>query len=310
MNQENVIDLFSRYLTYERGASAHTIKSYLTDLEEYAAFLDRERPDSGAGLTDASHHDIRAWLGTLVGKREKSSVARKLSALRTFYRFMVRKGYRTDNPAALVSYPRLPERLTAYLTVDDVFCLLSLPDRTTPAGKRDAAILELLYSTGIRVGELVALDRADIQWDESVVRVMGKGKKERIVPIGQPALDSLRDYASVRTAGTWGVSESVIDPDALFLNRRGGRLTDRSVNRNIKRYILMGALTLDVSAHKLRHAFATHLLEMGADLRDIQEMLGHETISTTQRYTHVTIDALMEIYDRAHPRSGRKRKGL
>jgi integrase/recombinase XerC len=306
MNQENVIDLFSRYLTYERGASAHTIKSYLTDLAEYTAFLDRDAADTGRGVVGASHHDIRAWLGTLVGKRERSSVARKLSTLRTFYRFLIRKGYRDDNPAALVSYPRIGERLTAYLTVDDVFALLTLPDRTTPPGKRDAAILELLYSTGIRVGELVALNGPDISWDESVVRVMGKGKKERIVPIGGPALTSLRYYTEARTPGAWGIPEPAIDPQALFINRRGGRLTDRSVNRIIKRYILVGALTLNVSAHKLRHAFATHLLEMGADLRDIQEMLGHETISTTQRYTHVTVDTLMKIYDQAHPRSGRK----
>lgn len=306
MNQENVIDLFSRYLTYERGASAHTIKSYLTDLAEYTAFLDRDAADTGRGVVGASHHDIRAWLGTLVGKRERSSVARKLSTLRTFYRFLIRKGYRDDNPAALVSYPRIGERLTAYLTVDDVFALLTLPDRTTPAGKRDAAILEILYSTGIRVGELMALNVPDISWDESVVRVMGKGKKERIVPIGGPALTSLRYYTEARTPGAWGIPEPAIDPQALFINRRGGRLTDRSVNRIIKRYILVGALTLNVSAHKLRHAFATHLLEMGADLRDIQEMLGHETISTTQRYTHVTVDTLMKIYDQAHPRSGRK----
>jgi integrase/recombinase XerC len=306
MNQENIIDLFSRYLTYERGASAHTIKSYLTDLAEYTAFLDRDGAGTGKGAIDASHHDIRAWLGTLVGTREKSSVARKLSTLRTFYRFLIRKGYREDNPAALVSYPRVGQRLTAYLTVDDVFSLLSLPDRTTPAGKRDAAILEVLYSTGIRVGELVALDGPDISWDESVLRVMGKGKKQRIVPIGGPALTSLRHYMEARVGGVWGVPGSAIDPQALFINRRGGRLTDRSVNRIIKRYILMGAITLNVSAHKLRHAFATHLLEMGADLRDIQEMLGHETISTTQRYTHITVDTLMKIYDQAHPRSGRK----
>jgi integrase/recombinase XerC len=310
MNQENIIALFSRYLTYERGASAHTIKSYLNDLAEYTAFLDREGSTTGVGVGEASHHDIRAWLGTLVEKRQRSSVARKLSTLRTFYRFLIRKGYRDDNPAALVSYPRPGFRLTAYLTVDDVFSLLSLPDRAIPAGKRDAAILELLYSTGIRVGELMALDCRDISWDESVLKVMGKGKKERIIPIGGPALTSLRDYMQARTPEGWGVPGPAMDQDALFLNRRGGRLTDRSVNRIIKKYILIGALTLNVSAHKLRHAFATHLLEMGADLRDIQEMLGHETISTTQRYTHITIDTLMEVYDKAHPRSGRKGERL
>ncbi len=217
MSQENIIALFSRYLTYERGASAHTIKSYLTDLAEYAAFLDRQAADAGGGVTDASHHDIRAWLGTLVGNRERSSVARKLSTLRTFYRFLIRKGYRDDNPAALVSYPRLAEKLTAYLTVDDVFSLLSLPDRTTPAGSRDAAVLELLYSTGIRVGELTALDCPDISWDESVLKVMGKGKKERIVPIGGPALQSLRDYIQARTPDVWGLPGLPMDPDALFV---------------------------------------------------------------------------------------------
>ncbi len=307
MSQADVIELFSYHLTFERGASPHTVKSYVGDLHEFQFFLSEQTRVGRVSLKDASHHDIRAWLGSLVKNRERSSVSRKLSTLRTFYRFLVKKGYRDASPAALVSYPRGSEKLAAYLTVDDVFALLSLPDRDTPAGRRDAAILELLYSTGIRVSELVGLNLSDIDPDESLVRVTGKGKKERIVPMGGPALTSLSDYRVVRTPDLWGSDKQGMDPDALFLNKRGTRLTDRSVNRIIKKYILMGALTLNVSAHKLRHAFATHLLEMGADLRDIQELLGHESISTTQRYTHISVDTLMEVYDRAHPRSGRKR---
>jgi integrase/recombinase XerC len=310
MNQENDIALFSRHLESERGASAHTIKSYVGDLREFEAFLSGSAEGEPADPAHASHDDIRAWLGSLVKSRRKSSIARKLSTLRSFYRFLVKHGRRDANPAALVSYPRAAPRLPAYLTVDDVFGLLSLPDRTTPAGKRDAAILEFLYSTGIRVGELVGLDTGDVGWEESVVRVLGKGKKQRIVPIGRPALEALVDYRTIRTPAGWGTDEGSMDPAALFINRRGTRLSARSVNRIIKKYLLMGAIALNVSAHKLRHAFATHLLEMGAGIRDIQELLGHESLSTTQRYTHVSVDTLMEVYDRAHPRSGRKRSGI
>lgn len=249
-----------------------------------------------------NHPDIRGYLGMLLKTREKSSASRALSVFRTFFRFLRKKGYISANPASLVSYPRKPGRRIEYLTVDDVYALLSLPPTETVPGLRDRAILELLYSTGIRVGELVSLDREDVRWDESTVRVVGKGSKERIVPVGGPALQALGAYRETLDRSP---SDARRDKEALFLNVRGGRLTSRSVNRIIKKYILVGALALDVSPHSLRHAFATHLMEMGADLRDIQELLGHESIATTQKYTHVSLDRLMEVYDHAHPRSKR-----
>jgi integrase/recombinase XerC len=304
---EDPKDSFFRYLTYERGASPHTIRNYMSDIREFSEFLSDE--DSGGesfDLLKVTSDDIRSYLGSIVSKREKSSVSRKLSVLRTFFKFLVKKGHIDSNPASLVSYPKAKKKLIQYLTVDDVFSLLAMPDRETALGSRDAAILELLYSSGIRVSELVGLNISDVRGGEALLRVVGKGKKERIVPIGGPAMSSIKDYLELRTPEGFGISIDSMDDDALFLNSRGKRLTARSVNRIIKKYILLGSLSLDVSPHSLRHAFATHLLEMGADLRDIQELLGHESISTTQRYTHISVDRLMEVYDRAHPRSGRK----
>lgn len=307
---DNIIDTFYRYLSLERGASPHTIRNYISDLNQFEAFLTggEEREGWGGeggkvGLIDVTQDDIRAYLGSLVGSRERTSLSRKLSTFRTFYRFLVRKGYIDSSPAALVSYPRLGEKLPDYLTVDDVFLLISMPDRETAWGLRDAAILELIYSTGIRVSELMGLDIGGVEFEESLIRVEGKGKKERIIPVGGPALSAIKRYLEIRTPEGWGVEVGKMADNALFLNRRGGRLTARSVNRIIKKYILLGSMALDVSPHTLRHAFATHLLEMGAGLRDIQELLGHESISTTQKYTHMTLDRLMEVYDKAHPRS-------
>jgi integrase/recombinase XerC len=316
---QDVIDLFSRFLSVERGSSPHTIRGYLGDIQEFMDFL-AERPSttgSEIDLTGVTSDDVRSYLGSLIRKRERSSVSRKLSALRTFYKFLVKRGYIDVNPAAVVSYPKSGKKLPEYLSVDDVFSLISLPPRETTLGKRDAALLELLYSTGIRVSELVGLDVSSVNIVDSVVRVTGKGKKERVIPVGAPALSAVKEYLAVRTGEHWGkkggeIDASAlflnreIDASALFLNRNGTRLSGRSVNRIIKKYILMASLSLDVSPHTIRHAFATHLLEMGADLRDIQELLGHESISTTQRYTHVSVARLMEVYDRAHPRSKKK----
>jgi integrase/recombinase XerC len=290
----------------ERGASPHTLRGYEYDLRAFETFLqeeDREDSPDSVDWTRVTPEDIRRYLGVLLRTREKSSTSRALSVFRTFFRFLRKKGYLPDNPASLVSYPRKAGRRIEYLTVDDVYALLSLPSGDTVQGLRDRAILELLYSTGIRVGELVALDVKDVRWDESTVRVLGKGAKERVVPVGGPALAALDAYRKVRDLSP--SQKEGMDGEALLLNLRGGRLTARSVNRIIKKYILIGSLALDVSPHSLRHAFATHLMEMGADLRDIQELLGHESISTTQKYTHVSLDRLMEVYDHAHPRSKR-----
>jgi len=304
----DLITAFVEYLHRERGASPHTLRGYERDLRAFEAYLTREdgdEPHNGADWTGVTHREIRGYLGMLLRTREKSSVSRTLSVFRTFFRFLRKRGYMEANPASLVSYPRKAGRRIEYLTVDDVFTLLALPSTETISGLRDRAILELLYSTGIRVGEMVALDRGDIRWDESTVRVLGKGSKERIVPVGDPAVTALDAYRKALDASPRKGPDADMDEEALFLNLRGGRLTARSVNRIIKKYILIGSLALDVSPHSLRHAFATHLMEMGADLRDIQELLGHESISTTQKYTHVSLDRLMEVYDKAHPRSKR-----
>jgi len=301
----DLIAAFIRYLERERGVSSHTLRGYEYDLRAFEAYLIREdeSPD-GVNWIRVTHQDIRSYLGVLLKTREKSSASRALSVFRTFFRFLRKKGYISTNPASLVSYPRKAGRRIEYLTVDDVYALLSLPTTETVPGLRDRAILELLYSTGIRVGELVSLNQEDVGWDESTVRVLGKGSKERIVPMGDPALKALGAYREALDDLPSG-SGNRRDEKALFLNVRGGRLTSRSINRMIKKYILIGSLALDVSPHSLRHAFATHLMEMGADLRDIQELLGHESIATTQKYTHVSLDRLMEVYDKAHPRSKR-----
>jgi integrase/recombinase XerC len=302
-NEKDPVELFSEYLSLTRGASPHTIRSYIRDIRQFEDFL--SEGEGGGKLLDASPDDIRTYLGSIIGERERSSVSRKLSSLRSFYRFLLKRGYIENSPAAVVSYPKGETKLVDYLTVDDVFRLIETAGGDDPSDKRDRAVLELLYSTGIRVSELVGLDISDVDFGESVLKVSGKGKKERVVPAGDPALSSLREYLSVRNESNFGSVKSHIADDALFLNMRGGRLTARSVNRIVKKYILLGSMTLNVSPHKLRHAFATHLLEMGAGLRDIQELLGHESLGATQKYTHVTIDRLMEVYDRAHPRSKR-----
>lgn len=306
-SDKDPVTLFSEYLSLTRGASPHTIRSYIKDIRQFEDFLRGgvKENEGGGKLLNASPDDIRAYLGSIIGERERSSVSRKLSSLRAFYRFLLKRDYIERSPAAIVSYPKGETKLVDYLTVDDVFRLIETAGGEKPSEKRDRAVLELLYSTGIRVSELVGLDISDVDFEQSVLKVSGKGKKERVVPAGDPALSSLRDYLNVRKLDNFGTAKNHILEDALFLNMRGGRLSARSVNRIVKKYILLGSMTLNVSPHKLRHAFATHLLEMGAGLRDIQELLGHESIAATQKYTHVTIDRLMEVYDRAHPRSKR-----
>lgn len=301
-NSKDPVDLFSEYLSLTRGASPHTIRGYVRDIRQFEDFLSG---GEGGRLLNASPDDIRTYLGSIIGERERSSVSRKLSSLRSFYRFLLKRDYIESSPVAVVSYPKGETKLVDYLTVDDVFRLIETAGGDDPSDKRDRALLELLYSTGIRVSELVGLNISDVDFNESVLKVSGKGKKERVVPAGGPALVSLKEYLNVRNESNFGSKKSDFAEDALFLNMRGGRLTARSVNRIVKKYILLGSMTLNVSPHKLRHAFATHLLEMGAGLRDIQELLGHESLGATQKYTHVTIDRLMEVYDKAHPRSKR-----
>jgi integrase/recombinase XerC len=292
--QKHIAD-FMAYLRNERNVSPNTERNYFSDLEQFADFL------GGRELSDVDHRILRSFIGRLVTlKVKKSSIARKLSAVRSFYRYLNKKGFITGNPARLVATPRREKRLPVVLTADDALRLLSVPGRQNDdnTALRDRAVLETLYSTGIRAAELVGMNRDDINRDDRLIRIRGKGRKERIVPIGRTALGSLDAYVAKKKEGA--------ENPAVFTGRAGNRLTVRTVQRILENSRKKLGLAQKASPHTLRHSFATHLLEAGADLRAIQELLGHASLSTTQRYTHVNLDSLMEVYDKAHPRA-RKR---
>jgi len=290
------VEQFLRYLAVERGASAHTLRGYRTDLADCAAFLAARRLPT---LLEADARTLRAWLADLHGRGlAKSSVARRLAALRSFYRFLIRRGVARANPARELHAPKLPKRLPAYLPIDESEALLRVGAAPpAPATARDRAVLEVLYATGVRVAELAGLDVEDADLREGAVRVTGKGGKERIVPMGRKAVEALQAYLQQGQQG--GARAS----GPLFLNGRGGRLTVRSVHRIVRARARAAGLARRVSPHTLRHTFATHLLDAGADLRLIQELLGHARLGTTQKYTHVSADRLMRVYDAAHPRA-------
>ncbi len=291
---------FEHYLMVERGVSVHTQRNYLNDLRQFSTFLQKEFPDRD--LTTIDNLTIRSYLGALYKKNKKSSIARKLASLRTFFKFLLRKDIIADDPTALVSTPRREKHMPSFLSVDEMFALLTMPDGTTLAGIRDRAIMETLYSSGLRVSELVGMNEENLDANLGIVKVLGKGKKERIVPIGKKALVAVESYLLARKErDTSPRSSSSKLP--LFKNLRGGRLTARSVARIINRYIEQCGIVKNISPHALRHSFATHMLDAGADLRAIQELLGHVSLSTTQKYTHVSAAKLMETYDKAHPKS-------
>jgi len=297
MNQHHVIHQFIHYLSAEKNASPHTCRGYQRDLEEFEDFLKRSRtslsPEGAIEMGKVDRLDIRKYLSFLHRKNKKSSIARKLSTLRSFFKYMVKEQLTPSNPAKTVSTPKVEKFLPTTLTVDEAFRLMESP--ATNGRLRDRAILELLYSSGLRVGELVGLNLSHLDLDLGIVKVMGKGRKERIVPVGLKAVQALKAYLQER-----GILEG---KEPLFVNSRGGRLTDRSVGRLVKKYTKRSGIFRKVSPHSLRHSFATHLLDAGADIREIQEMLGHASLSTTQRYTHLSLGHLMEVYDKAHPRS-------
>jgi len=307
---EPYIKSFERYLQVERNASAHTCRNYLQDVREFAAFLETGAAVDAAAIDSIDSLAIRAYLAHIARKNKRTSQARKLSCLKSFFRFLVREGVIEHNPAQAVRTPRLERSLPRHMTVDQMFAFLDSVPVETVSQSRDRALLEVLYSTGIRVSELVGLNRLSLDLASGVLRVLGKGRKERLVPIGNKATESLRQYlarsADLAAAACAAPGSQQVP---VFLNNRGGRLTPRSVARIIDKYILRCGMHLRMSPHALRHSFATHLLNAGADLRAIQELLGHRSLSTTQKYTHLNIDKLMEVYDRAHPRSripGRK----
>ncbi len=288
---------FLKYMRVQRGSSEHTLRAYEGDLVRYFEFLDDEEPDDAVV--------IRAFLAyELSGGAARSTVTRRLATLRSFFSYLYREGIIKANPAKLVPSPKVPKRLPRFLSIDETFDLLKQAGEPRGLGgaeqhtARDRAILELAYSSGLRVSELEGLDIGSVDMDEGRVRVMGKGGKERIVPVGSKALKALQEYLEGR-----GVSGFSDRDKPMFLNRRGGRLSDRGIRRVVKKYAALMSLGPDVSPHTLRHTFATHLLHGGADLRVIQELLGHASLSTTQKYTHLDIAQLMEVYDKAHPLS-------
>jgi integrase/recombinase XerC len=303
------------FLELEQGASGETVRGYHSDLRQFLAFVSHQRPGhSSLSLDAVDALLIRRYLAWLDGKKEKkSSLARKLATLRSFYRFLIGQGRVQFNPAEEIRTPKLPKHLPRVLTKDDANSLLDSALGETTLGRRDRAVLETLYSTGARVGELVAMNWEDLDMADGLVRLRGKGRKERIVPIGIVALEALAEYrdrlsasvpaSSGRSRGV-GVGRPRGVNGPVFCNHRGGRLTARSVERLVAKYSA-GLVGGRISPHALRHSFATHLLDEGADLRAIQEMLGHGSLGTTQKYTHVATDRLLQVYDKAHPRAGK-----
>jgi integrase/recombinase XerC len=295
---------FLQHLEYERNLSPHTLRNYASDLEQFRAYLLGIEKRDDIDAADIDRLTIREWMASLHDDHKKTSVARKLASLRTFFQFLIREGKLESNPAKMVATPRIERKLPNHLSVEDAVRFIEAPDINTDLGRRDRAILEFLYATGIRVAELVGINVADVDMRERVVRVTGKRNKQRMVPFGEPALQALLHYLE-RTRGTF-LNECPVaerDANALFLHRRGGRLTTRSVGRLVDKYIKRCADIHNISPHSLRHTFATHLLDSGADLRDIQELLGHKLLTTTQIYTQVSMEKMIEVYDKAHPKA-------
>ena len=301
------IDHFMQHLKYERNLSEHTLRNYESDLGQ---FYDHVAPrDKGGNRRQVDVYaidnlTIRDFMATLYERKKKrSSIHRKVAALRTFFRFLCREGVLKVNPAQMVASPRVERKLPNHLSIQEMIRFIEMPDVETVLGKRDRAMLELLYASGVRVSELVGLNLIDIDFPNQTLRVKGKGRKERIVPFGEHAKQAIEAYLGVRGQLLVEAEPDKVDPLAVFINYQGTRITSRSVGRMIDKYVRMCADIHHISPHSLRHSFATHLLDAGADLRTIQELLGHARLSSTQVYTHVSMDKLMEVYDKAHPKA-------
>jgi integrase/recombinase XerC len=299
---KNEIGEFLDYLAYERNVSPNTISAYRDDLESFTGFLCNDYFTIGREqleLARVDHLTVRSYLAHLSRRKlARASVARHLSALRSFFKYLVREGAVEANPARTVATPKREKHLPAVMQPSDVALLIEQPDRDTPLGLRDAAFLELLYASGLRIGELVGIDIDDLELRARLVKVHGKGSKERIVPFGSKAEEALRAWMAVR-----GDLVPDVDEQAVFVNYRGKRITTRSVRRLFDTYLKQAALRAGISPHTMRHSFATHLLNAGADLRGIQELLGHSSLSTTQKYTHLNDWQLIAVYKKAHPRA-------
>lgn len=304
---EGTLERFGAYLAHTKGYSPHTVRNYVSDVRQFLLYLEEREP--AAAAESADDYVIRGFLSGRFAQNRKASLARKLSALKCFYHLLLMEGKVASNPAARLATPKREQMLPNFLSVDDAFRVVEAPGEDTFVRTRDWAMLELLYGSGLRVSELVGLSLNDVRMDLQVLRVWGKGRKERIVPFGNKARQALEKYLPMReeVRNRKPLQEGVgrTEGGPLFLNRSGGRLTVRSVARRLDGYARSLGLPRQVSPHALRHSFATHLLDSGADLRAIQELLGHASLATTQRYTHLSLDRIMEVYDRVHPRAKR-----
>ncbi len=303
MELEDLKNRYMDYLSDSVGYSSNTINAYRRDIEQFIEYLKNNLGSTRIedGDTGIDFHIIRQYLGELFQKYTKKSIARKLSAIRSFFLYLEERGYIKKNPFPDIATPRIEKKIPAHLSVDEMFALLDSPGKKDISGIRDTAILEVLYSCGLRVSEMAQLNVSDIYFDERLIRVKGKGNKERIIPIGKKAIHELRNYIS-HTETIRNRLYGSIEQSPVFLNLKGGRLTTRSISRIVKKYAFKSGIMKAISPHAIRHSYATHLLDGGADLRSVQELLGHVSLSTTQRYTHVSLQRLMEVYDRAHPR--------
>jgi integrase/recombinase XerC len=302
---DDLIERYIHYLQYERNASPHTVRNYRSDLVQFRDFLAQGQPAAKVSLKSIDALRIRGFLAFLFEQeRKKTSIARKLAAVRAFFKFLSRERELAENPAAVVSTPKLARTLPRIMTEEEMNDFLNRVGQAAQSGDpglmRDRAILELLYASGLRVSELTGLDLRNVNFGDGIVLVRGKGDKERIVPFGSKARAAITAYLPVREKV---LQENKTRETALFLNARGGRLTPRSVDRLLKKHIRQFGPNVKVSPHSLRHAFASHLLAEGADLRAIQEMLGHKSLATTQKYTQVSIKQLMDVYDKTHPKA-------
>lgn len=293
---------FRIFLEVERNVSGHTRRAYLTDIKEYDGFLKSQQNHTRRkALRDAGPEAVRGYLAFLYGRRlKKVSINRKISSLRAFYTYLLRTGAVKSNPMTGIRALKMGKHIPTFLSVDEALELLKAGvKRVDREGLRDQAMLELFYSSGLRLSELAGLNTDDVNFAQGLVKLRGKGRKERIVPVGSPALEALGRYLDA----SQGIRKEHVSGGPLFLNSRGGRITSRSIARIVDAAAMRSGIGRKISPHALRHSFATHLLNAGADLRSIQEMLGHENLSTTQKYTAVNISRLMEVYDKAHPRA-------
>ncbi|MFQ5965584.1 MAG: tyrosine recombinase XerC [Candidatus Scalinduaceae bacterium] len=292
---EVYVKKFMKKLEHEKGSSKHTLRAYYNDLTQFDLFLKAEKCKD---LESINHLLLRKYLAILRSKNySRTTIARKLASLRSFFKFLNQEGTLELNPIETLRIPKQPKKLPHFLSINNIDTLIKTPDKTKPIGLRDRAILETLYSAGIRVSELVNLNESDVDFFGGMIKVQGKGKKERIVPIGGYAIEAIKEYISSRK------KKSINKKSPLFLNKFGGRLSSRSVARSLDKYLKITGINLVTSPHTFRHSFATHLLDKGANLRSVQELLGHSNLSTTQIYTHITTERMKQVYDKTHPRA-------